>query len=218
MYEGFYLRTLTEIHGSIGLYGGSFNPVHKAHTALCEYVLGHTDLERIWLTVSPANPLKRDTSLMDDELRLRLARLAAGDCEGIDVCDAEFSLPRPSYTINTLNYLRSEYPAARFTLIMGADNVLGFGRWKDHELILRDFAIIALRRPGYDSSRAEELFPQIRFLDSPLYDISSTMIRERLKNGQSISGLVCPAVEGELLKIVGEEGYGGLFKRLEVRG
>lgn len=174
-------------------------------------MLEKEDLQKILLVVSPRNPFKRQSELMNDDLRLTLARLAVEDTPGIEVSDVEMQLPRPSYTINTILKLKQMYSDKDFVLIMGADNIGRFDHWKDYGRILSETAgIIAFRRPGYENANSP--FPQIRIVDNPLMDVSSTEIRRKLRDGVQVSGLVCPKVEKYLTGLIGENGYESLFK------
>lgn len=163
----------------VGLFGGSFNPIHYGHTGLAQYILENTDIQQVWLMVSPQNPLKKRSDLMDDEVRLRLAREATASMPNIRVCDIEMQLPVPSYTLNTLNVLKEMYPAIEFTLIIGSDNVLCFDRWYGYKEILENFSILVYPREGYDAAELiSTRYPQMRLLsDAPLFPISSTQIR-----------------------------------------
>lgn len=174
-----------------GLFFGSFNPIHNGHVALADY-FAHHGLDEVWLVVSPRNPLKAASDLWDDRTRLRLAEMALRGKPRLRVCDIEFSLPKPSYTIDTLRVLRSRLPERRFVLIIGADNAAVFDRWKECAAIVSEFEVWAYPRAGFPSRNAA--FPQIRFVDAPLYDLSATEVRHRLAQGQSIRGLVPDAV------------------------
>ncbi|MCM1108542.1 MAG: nicotinate (nicotinamide) nucleotide adenylyltransferase [Clostridium sp.] len=177
-----------------GIYGGSFNPIHNGHVRLAEALCRQGWVDELWLMVSPLNPLKQQSrDMMDDDTRLRLARLAVKDIDGVSVCDAEFRLPRPSYTVHTLEHLRHAHPERRFSLVIGADNWQAFPRWYRGEEIVRHHRLIIYPRPGYPL-RAEELPPYARLADTPLLDISSTQIREKLKRGEDISTDVPEAV------------------------
>lgn len=163
----------------VGLFGGSFNPIHYGHTGLAQYILENTDIQQVWLMVSPQNPLKKRADLMPDETRLRLAREATASMPNIRVCDIEMQLPVPSYTLNTLNVLKEMYPAIEFTLIIGSDNVFVFDRWYGYKEILENFPILVYPREGYDAAELiSTRYPQMRLLsDAPLFPISSTQIR-----------------------------------------
>lgn len=163
----------------VGLFGGSFNPIHFGHIGLAKYVVENTDIEQVWLMPSPQNPLKKRADLMPDEERLRLAREAVADIPNIKVCDVEFHLPIPSYTYNTLQCLRQIYPQIEFSIIMGADNVLCFDKWYKYEEILEEFPIIVYPRPGYDAAELlRTKYPSMTLLTGvPEFNISSTEIR-----------------------------------------
>lgn len=178
----------------IGLFFGSFNPVHVGHMILANYMATQTALRQVWLVVSPHNPLKPKRTLARDYDRLHLVQLAIGDNLLLRASDIEFTLPQPSYTINTLTYLKEKHPDKQFVLIMGADNLTTLHKWKHYELIMRDYEIYVYSRPSYDLGAFAE-HPNIRVFDRvPLMDISSTYIRDCLKQGKSIQYLVPDAV------------------------
>lgn len=195
MYANLWLDSVAGECRKIGLYCGSFNPIHVGHTSLASYIVEHTDIQRVWLVVSPQNPLKKREDLMDDDFRLALARMATEDISNVDVSDVEMQLPIPSYTIDTLRHLSDKYPAVEFSLIIGADNVAVFDKWRDYEEILLKYRVIVYPRPGFDARELMERYPSMEFVDAPLYDVSSTEIRNKLAQGESISGLVHPLVQ-----------------------
>lgn len=171
---------------TVGIFGGSFNPVHNGHIALAKALTANGAVDEVWLTLSPLNPLKAGTdSLIADTERLEMLKLAVDGIDGLRVCDIELSMPRPSYTINTLNALTKKFPSTRFRLVIGADNMQLFNQWKAHEEILRNYSPIVYPRPGYQWPGA---------VDLPLHDISSTHIRQLLREGNDISHLVPPMV------------------------
>ena len=172
----------------VALYFGSFNPIHNGHIGLGEYLLEHADVDELWYVVSPQNPLKKRADLGNDELRYRLAGEATKGNERMGVCDVEFDLPKPSYTVNTLRMLSEKYPDCQFSLLIGADNYQIFDKWYCYEEILRDYTIYVYPREGVEVDMAK--FPQMKWLDAPLYPISSTMVRERLARGESVEDLV----------------------------
>lgn len=174
-----------------GLFFGSFNPIHNGHIALADY-FAHHGLDEVWLVVSPHNPLKATADLWDDRMRLHLVEMALRNQPHLRVCDIEFSLPKPNYTIDTLRALRARFPERQFVLIIGADNVAVFDRWRECAAIVSEFDVWAYPRAGFPSQSAA--FPQIRFVDAPLYNLSATEVRRRLAQGQSIRGLVPDAV------------------------
>jgi len=176
----------------IGIYGGSFNPVHFGHVGLAEWVIEHTDLDELWLLVTPNNPLKEADSLAPEQERLAAVREAIKDIPGLKASDFEFSLPRPSYTANTLRELQKKYPDNEFTLIIGEDNIAIFDRWREYEYILANYRIFVYPRreslsgeAGLSAKRSfcETVFEAqpvkgIRYLsEAPFFDISSTAIR-----------------------------------------
>jgi len=171
----------------IGIYGGSFNPVHFGHVGLAKWVIAHTDLDELWLLVSPNNPLKSADSLAPEQERLAAVREAIKDIHGLKASDFEFSLPRPSYTANTLRALQKAYPEHEFTLVIGEDNIAIFNQWKEWEYILENFRIFVYpRHLTAKRSFSETVFQakpvkELMFLkDAPLFDISSTAIRSSL--------------------------------------
>lgn len=173
----------------IGLFFGSFNPVHTGHMIIANFMATRTDLDRVWFVVSPHNPLKNKQSLLNDYLRLDLVNLAIGANERLSACDIEFSLPKPSYTIDTLIYLKEKYPAHEFVLIMGSDNLLSLNKWKNYELLLHQYDKYIYERPGHGMDDLGD-YPRTRFFECPLMHISSTYIRDCLKQGHSVQYLV----------------------------
>ena len=166
----------------IGIYGGSFNPVHFGHVGLVRWVIEHTDLDELWLLVSPNNPLKPAGLLAPEEERLAQVREAVKDIPHVLASDFEFALPRPSYTANTLRALQAAYPQHDFTLVIGEDNLAIFEQWREYEYIAKHFRIFVYPRKGSASIADCRLkigdFKELRFLkDAPLFDISSTAIR-----------------------------------------
>ena len=164
----------------IGIFGGSFNPIHNGHIALAQAVLRQCALDEVWLMVSPQNPLKQNsTDLLDDQLRLQMAEKALEGVEGVKACDDEFRLPKPSYTWNTLQHLSKDYPDYTFSLLIGGDNWAHFTRWRHWKDILRCHQVIVYPREDYPGT-----------IDVPLLDVSSTEIRQRVREGKSIEGMV----------------------------
>ncbi|MEL6654969.1 MAG: nicotinate (nicotinamide) nucleotide adenylyltransferase [Bacteroidota bacterium] len=176
-----------------GLFFGSFNPVHVGHMVIANFMATQTDLEEIWMVVSPQNPHKPKSSLARDHDRLHLVRLAIGDNTYLRASDIEFSLPQPSYTIDTLTYLREKYADRAFTLIMGGDNLATLHKWKNYELILRDYSIYVYQRPSYDLGELAE-HPNVQIWEAPLMQISASYIRKCIREGKSVQYLVPEAV------------------------
>ena len=184
----------------IGLYFGSFNPVHIGHLAIANYMIEFSPgIDHIWFVISPQNPLKKKSTLLANHHRLYLAELAIGNDPELEVSDIEFNLPRPSYTIDTLTYLEERYPSNRFALIMGADNLSTISKWKNHDLLLEKYEIYVYPRPGYPTDKivAEENILKnavIHYVDAPLIEISSSFIRTSIKKGKNIRYFLPPKV------------------------
>jgi nicotinate-nucleotide adenylyltransferase len=163
----------------IGLFFGSFNPIHIGHLAIANYMVEYTDLQQLWFVVSAQNPLKKKSGLLADYHRLSLVKEAIADDRRFKACDIELKLPKPSYTIDTLTYLRDQYPAHEFAIIMGADGLPTFNKWKNYKEIIQTTTRYIYPRPGYNASSAEE---NVIITKAPLIEISSTFVREGLKN------------------------------------
>lgn len=169
----------------IGVFGGSFNPVHCGHLMLASWLAQFTSLKEVWMTISPENPLKSSTAVSDAH-RLAMLRMAIGQDPLLKACDIEMHLPRPSYTINTLCELKSRWPQYQFRLIIGGDNWHIFDRWREHEEIARDYSPIIYPRPGYDIDPTT-LPEGVEIVDAPMIDVSSTMIRKALAEGKDMN-------------------------------
>lgn len=181
----------------IGIYGGSFNPIHLGHTQLAQWLVENGCVDAVWLMLSPQNPLKTAENLMDDDTRLLLARVAveATKCRDIQVCDFEFGLPRPSYTADTLAALRKAYPEHEFVLVIGADNWLMFSQWVRPDEILSHHNIIIYPRPGYNVDASTLPQGVQLLLDVPLFPVSSTWIRQQISTNPQYDGQgLCPQV------------------------
>lgn len=181
---------------NIGLYFGSFNPVHTGHLIIASHVVNYTDIQQVWLVVSPQNPFKESASLLNEYDRLHLVNLAIDDETRIKASDVEFKLPRPSYTIDTLTYLKEKYPQHQFSIIMGSDGFQNLPKWKNAELLIKHYPIIVYRRPGFEI--ADDWNAQLTVLDAPMLDISATLIRHNCKEGKSIRYLVPEKVKEEI--------------------
>lgn len=169
----------------IGILGGSFNPIHIGHCILASYICQNTDLDEMWLSVSPQNPFKADRQMLQSEHRLRMVELATECCPALRPCGIELELPLPSYTINTLHVLQERYPGNEFKIIIGSDNWERFGNWKCSQQIMDDFGVIIYPRHGYAIEEPEH--PNVRCIDAPLIEISSTYIRESIKKGKNMN-------------------------------
>lgn len=183
----------------IGLYFGSFNPIHNGHLIIANHIAEYGDVEKIWFVVSPQNPLKESKSLLNEYDRLHLVKLAIGDNDRFQASDIEFRLPRPSYTIDTLTYLKEQFPQHRFKIIMGSDSFQNIGKWKNSELLLREHELLVYRRPGFEISVPGAYAANIRILDAPMLDISSTYLRTQIKNKKSIRYLTPDPVSAYIL-------------------
>jgi nicotinate-nucleotide adenylyltransferase len=176
-----------------GLFFGSFNPIHIGHLILAGYMSEFTDLSEVWFVVSPQNPLKEKKTLLGDHHRLELVRKAAEGFQKLKVSDIEFKLPKPSYTIDTLTYLREKYPKKKFALILGADNLQGFKKWKNYEEILNNYELYVYPRPHQNDSELKE-HPSVHFVDAPMVEISATFIRKAIKEKKDVSFMLPKAV------------------------
>ena len=173
----------------IGLFFGSFNPVHIGHMIIANFMHTQTDLDKVWMVVSPQNPHKPKKSLARDYDRLHLVRLAIEDNIGLQASNIEFDLPQPSYTIDTLTYLKERHQDKDFVLIMGGDNLATLHKWKNYELILENHEIYVYKRPQYDLGNLVD-HPKVKTFEAPLMDISASYIRKCIREGHSIQYLV----------------------------
>lgn len=172
---------------TVGLFGGSYNPIHNGHTALGQWLVAHHLVDELWFLVSPQNPLKPAAGLLDDAARLRLARLAVGRKRKLRVSDFECHLPRPSYMVHTLEALRAAYPDHDFVLVIGADNWQRFPQWYQSAEILRHHRLLVYPRPGSPIDTAA-LPASVTLIQTPLYNISSTQIREAIAHDPAYDG------------------------------
>ncbi|MGQ1910504.1 nicotinate (nicotinamide) nucleotide adenylyltransferase [Marinifilum sp. RC60d5] len=169
----------------IGLYFGSFNPIHIGHLAIANYMAEYSDLDQIWFVVSPQNPFKQKRSLLSDYHRLELVNRSIENYPKLKASNIEFSLPKPSYTIDTLTYLKEKYLQYNFSLIMGSDNLKSFSKWKNYELILQNHDLYVYPRPGFKDHEIE-LKGNIHLIDAPLMEISSSFIRKAIKDKKEL--------------------------------
>lgn len=169
----------------IGLFFGSFNPIHTGHLIIASYMANYTDLDKVWLVVSPQNPLKKYVDLINTYDRLEMAKLATEDSENLSVSDVELKLPQPSYTIDTLAYLHEKYPQHEFAIIMGSDNLVTLPRWKNYKLILRDYKIYVYPRPGYENAEYAS-HPSVTITMTPVMELSATFIRKALAEKKDV--------------------------------
>jgi nicotinate-nucleotide adenylyltransferase len=172
-----------------GLFFGSFNPVHLGHLVIANYMANYTPLDEVWLVVSPHNPLKNKKGLSNMYDRLEMARLATENSVNLKVSNIEFGLPQPSYTIDTLTHLHEKYPERKFAIIMGADNLSSFKKWKNYEVILKNYEIYVYPRPGIEVEEWKD-HPSVIMTETPQMDISSTFIRKAIQQKKNIQYLV----------------------------
>ena len=176
----------------IGLLGGSFNPVHNGHLMLASYLAQWGYVDQVWLNLTPRNPLKDPRYLLPDVKRLAMLNLAVRGATGIDICDIELSMPRPNYTINTLDLLRERYPRREFRLIIGSDNWRVFDKWRDYQRILDEYGVIVYPRPGFPVENPNA--DGIEVVDAPMVNLSSTFIREAIRRGRDMNYFMPPLV------------------------
>ncbi len=188
----------------VGLFFGSFNPIHVGHLIIANHVLNETDLDRIWMVISPHNPLKSEQSLLNEYHRLHLVQLAVENDPRIKASDIEFSLPKPSYTCDTLIHLQEKYPSYEFVVIMGGDSFQNIHRWKNFTFITQHYPIYVYNRPGHEISETHGA--QLKILDAPLLPISATQIRSLVRAGKSLRYLVPDNVLEEIER-------GGYYKK-----
>lgn len=184
----------------IGLYFGTFNPIHVGHLIIANHMAEHSDLEQIWMVVTPHNPLKNKDTLLDDNQRLQLVIIATEDYPKIKASDIEFKLSQPNYTVNTLVHLQEKFPQHEFSLIMGEDNLRSLHKWKNYEVILQNYAIYVYPRLEAKGQMGEVIsselknHPRIHMIDAPIVEISSTFIRKNIKKGKNVQPLLPPKV------------------------
>jgi len=178
----------------IGIYSGSFNPIHLGHQKLAEYIIENQIVDEVWFVVSPCNPLKNQYQLLDEYIRLDMLMLAVQNHPNFKVSDIEFTMPIPSYTIDTLHVLSNQFPDNQFILIIGSDNALVFDQWKNYKQILLEFPVLVYPRSEYDFAEVSNLYPQMQLLNSPLYDISSSQIREFIAQKKDVTKWLHPSV------------------------
>lgn len=181
---------------NIGLYFGSFNPIHNGHLIIAQHVLNETDLNQVWLVVSPQNPFKQQKHLLNEYDRLHLVNLAIEKSTQLKAVDIEFRLPKPSYTINTLTYLKEKYPQHDYSIIMGSDSLQNLDQWKNAQQIMENYPVYVYTRPGFEVKK--EGVKNLTVVTAPLLEISATHIRELTQSGKSIRYLVPDIVCDEI--------------------
>ena len=181
---------------NIGLYFGSFNPIHIGHLIIANHVLNETPISKIWFIVSPQNPFKESKTLLNEFDRLHLVRLATQDDNRIKSSDIEFNLPKPSYTSNTLTFLSEKYPEHQFALIMGSDSYQNLDKWKNYETIVYNYPVYVYKREGYEIKKTFN--KETVILSAPIIQISASQIREHIRSAKSIRYLVPEIVREEI--------------------
>jgi len=186
---------------NVGLFFGSFNPIHFGHLAVAEFFNQQTELEEVWMVISPQSPFKNQDELMENHHRLAMVELAIENNPKFKTCIEEFNLPKPNYTIDTLQHMETKYPDHQFTLLLGEDNVAYFDGWRDYEQILDDFQIYVYPRSESEKIKSELLnHPKIKFFHATLLEVSGTKIRETIKNKKSLSDLIPTSVKDYIQK------------------
>ena len=173
----------------VGIYSGSFNPIHHGHVMLANYLVEFSDLDELWFVVTPQNPLKQKAELLDDAERLKMVQLAVDDDTRFHVSDIEMHLPRPSYTINTLTALSEQHPDCQFVFICGMDSLQNLTRWYQYQNILDNYKLFVFPREGYDGGELAN-HPSVTILKTPILEISSTFIRQCIKEGRDVRHFV----------------------------
>lgn len=175
----------------VGLYFGTFNPIHTGHLIIANHMAEYSGLDQIWMVVTPHNPLKKKSTLLDDYHRLQMVFLATEDYPKLKPSDIEFRLPQPNYTVNTLAHLQEKFPTHVFSLIMGEDNLNSLHKWKNYEVLLQNHHIYVYPRISTDAVNPEfENHPHIHMIDAPVVEISSTFIRNGVKEGKNVQPLL----------------------------
>lgn len=171
----------------VGLFFGTFNPIHVGHLTIANHLAENSDLDQVWFVVTPHSPFKKKNSLLDDNQRLEMVYRATKDYDKLKPSDIEFGLPQPNYTINTLVHLEEKYPTNEFALIMGEDNLKSFHKWKNYQMILETHDVYVY--PRISEGKVETQFdehPKIHHVDSPIMELSSTFIRKSIKEGKNV--------------------------------
>lgn len=182
----------------IGLYFGTFNPIHVGHLIIANHIVEFSELDEVWFVVTPHNPLKKKKTLLEDHHRLAMIRIAVEDYPKLKASNVEFDLPQPNYTVNTLAHLEEKYPGQNFCLIMGEDNLKGLQKWKNYEVILERYSIYVYPRISeeipHNPLLNREIHAQVNIVDAPIIELSSTFIRNGIKSGKNIRPMLSEAV------------------------
>lgn len=176
----------TKLQLKVGLYFGSYNPIHIGHLAIANYMVEFTDIDQLWFVVSPQNPFKKKANLLNDYQRLEMVHRAVEGDDRFRASNIEFNLPKPSYTVETLAYLKEEHPNYEFKILMGSDNLESFHKWKNYDTIVENYGIIVYPRPGFDKLIIQNHKNITIATDTPQMEISSTFIRKAIQNGKDV--------------------------------
>lgn len=188
---------------TIGLYFGTFNPIHIGHLIIANHIVEHTNLDKIWFVVTPHNPLKNKKTLLDNYQRLEMVHIATSPYDKLGVSNIEFGLPQPNYTINTLEHIKEKHTNHTFALIMGEDNLKSLHKWKNYELLLKNYEIYVYPRVTKLSDNNLSNHSSIHFVDAPIVEISSTHIRKNIKEGKNVE----PLLSTEVWKYIDEMNF-----------
>ncbi len=180
------LAPKTNLQLKVGLYFGSYNPIHIGHLAIANYMVEFTDIDQLWFVVSPQNPHKKKGNLLNDYQRLEMVHRAVQGDDRLRASNIEFQLPKPSYTVDTLAYLKDQHPNYHFVILMGSDNLESFHKWKNYETIIENFGVVVYPRPGFDRTKVQIDKNVIIAEGAPLMEISSSFIRKAIKTGKDV--------------------------------
>jgi len=186
------LAPKTNLRLKVGLYFGSYNPIHIGHLAIANYMVEFTGIDQLWFVVSPQSPHKKKNNLLDDYQRLEMVHRAVEGDDRLRASNIEFNLPKPSYTVDTLAYLKDQHPKYDFVILMGSDNLENFHRWKNFESIVENYGIIVYPRPGFDASKVQEHKNIVVAGEAPLMEISSSFIRRAIRDGKDVRHFLPP--------------------------
>jgi nicotinate-nucleotide adenylyltransferase len=178
----------------IGVYSGSFNPIHLGHQKLAEYLIDNQIVDEVWFVISPCNPLKNQALLLNEYIRLDMLIFAIQGQPKFKACDVEFTMPVPSYSIDTLHVLSSQYPDYQFELLIGSDNAFIFDQWKNYSQLLNEYPVLVYPRRGYDFADVASKYPEMQLLNTPIYDIASSQIRDFIAQKKDVSQWLHPTV------------------------
>lgn len=184
---------------TVGLFFGSFNPIHIGHLIIAQTMLNDAEVEEVWFVVSPQNPFKDSNSLLHHFDRIDMVELAIEGNDRFKASDIEFNLPRPNYTVKTLTFISEKYPGRDFKLIIGEDNLRSLAKWKNHEIILEDYGLLVYNRPGAKATTYKD-HPNVKFVEAPLINISATYIRKKIRQQKSIKYLVPEKVKDFIIE------------------